>query len=207
MQITKDILDRVLGTSVSDTIPALMQQTCDAYGMGSPELVAAFLANVAVESARFKFTEESLNYSKDGLLKTFSKYFNKDTAPIYARQPQKIANRVYANRMGNGDEASGDGWKYRGRGFLQLTGKSTVEQYASDKGVSVDEAIEFLSTPEGACDSAGWYWYTHNLNDLIYDFELIVKKINGGDNGYDERLHYFHGFLDEFNAESANIVQ
>jgi putative chitinase len=152
--------------------------------------IASFLAQVAHESGGFNFTKENLNYSADGLQKVFGKYFpNADTATAYARQPEKIANKVYANRMGNGDEASGDGYKYCGRGLIQLTGKNNYTKYAAAVKKELTEAVSYLETPAGAVSSAGWFWSTNNLNDYADKDDIIgmTKRINGGTNGLDDR--------------------
>lgn len=115
MQVTKEQLQSVFGMHIADDLTEALNAAMESYGIDSVMEVSAFLAQVGHESGSFKFFKENLNYSADGLLKIFPKYFNAATAATYARNPEKIANRVYANRMGNGDEASGDGWKYRGR--------------------------------------------------------------------------------------------
>jgi putative chitinase len=124
----------------------------------------------------------------------FSKYFQTPTiAAQYARQQQKIANRVYANRMGNGDEASGDGWRYRGRGAIQLTGKNNYIGFAHDMGMSLEDAIAYLETPEGAIMSAGWFWNNNKLNAIAdkNDVTAMTKAINGGTNGLDDRARLY----------------
>jgi putative chitinase len=129
-------------------------------------------------------------------MKTFPKYFSdKDTANAYAKQPVKIANRVYANRMGNGDEASGDGFKYCGRGLIQLTGKSNYSWFAASLEISPEEASAYLETFEGAAQSACWFWESNNLNVEADagDIKKMTKKINGGYIGLDDRIkHYEH---------------
>ena len=160
--------------------------------------IASFLAQVAHESGGFNFTKENLNYSADGLQKVFGKYFpNADTATAYARQPEKIANKVYANRMGNGDEASGDGYKYCGRGLIQLTGKNNYTKYAAAVKKELTEAVSYLETPAGAVSSAGWFWSTNNLNDYADKGDIIgmTKRINGGTNGLDDRTALYNTAL------------
>jgi putative chitinase len=145
--------------------------------------IAGFLAQLAHESGGFNFVKENLNYSADGLRKTFAKYFPTDElAKAYARQPEKIANRVYANRMKNGDEASGDGFRFRGRGLIQLTGRDNYTRFAASLGISIDETIEYLETPSGAVASAGWFWDNNGLNQFCDkdDFITLTKRINGG---------------------------
>ena len=139
---------------------------------------------------------ESLNYKAASLRKVFPKYFPDDaTAAAYAGKPEKIANRVYANRMGNGPEESGDGWKFCGRGLIQLTGKDNYSRYAQSLEISLDEASEHLTTFEGCVQSAAWFWEANNLNQWADkgDMVTLTKKINGGTLGLDDRVkHYNH---------------
>jgi putative chitinase len=161
--------------------------------------VAGFLAQVAHESGDFYFVKEGLNYSAKGLMGTFEKYFpNEDIAKQYEHQPQKIASRVYANRMGNGDEASGDGYKFCGRGLIQLTGKQNYTKFAQDLNISLDDTVAYLETPNGAVSSAGWFWDNNNLNSLCDkgDFVTLTKRINGGTNGLADREHHYRIMLD-----------
>lgn len=156
--------------------------------------ICAFLAQTAHESGGFTATKENLNYSAKGLVGTFKKYFpNEEIAKQYERKPEKIANRVYANRMKNGDEASGDGFKFRGRGLIQLTGRDNYTRFASSLGKSLDETVQYLETAEGAVVSAGWFWDTNKLN--IYcdkdDFIGLTKRINGGTIGLADRKHHY----------------
>lgn len=153
--------------------------------------VAGFLAQCAHESGNFRLVEENLNYSAEGLLKIFGKYFDQVRAAEYARQPQKIASRVYANRMGNGDEASGEGYKYRGRGLIQLTGKDNYRNFGASIG-RTDEVLaapELVAQPELAALSAAWFWGSHGLNALADAQDIIgmTKRINGGTIGLDDR--------------------
>jgi putative chitinase len=139
---------------------------------------------------------ENLNYSADGLGKIFPKYFRDIDPTNYARKPEKIANRVYANRMGNGDEDSGEGWQFRGRGLIQLTGKNNYTHMAEDMGISVEECAAFLETPEGACESAAWFWHTNHINSLADkdDVVAVTKKVNGGTIGLDDRKKHTEHF-------------
>jgi putative chitinase len=182
-------------THVDHWIEAFDQLLPD-YEINTPKRVAAFIAQCAHESGGFRFLKENLNYKAESLMKTFPKYFSdKDTANAYAKQPVKIANRVYANRMGNGDEASGDGYKYCGRGLIQLTGKSNYSWFAASLEISPDEASAYLETFEGAAQSACWFWESNNLNTEADagDIKKMTKKINGGYIGLDDRIkHYEH---------------
>jgi putative chitinase len=182
-------------THVDHWIEAFDQLLPD-YEINTPKRIAAFIAQCAHESGGFKFLKENLNYKAESLMKTFPKYFSdKDTANAYAKQPVKIANRVYANRMGNGDEASGDGFKYCGRGLIQLTGKSNYSWFAASLEISPEEASAYLETFEGAAQSACWFWESNNLNVEADagDIKKMTKKINGGYIGLDDRIkHYEH---------------
>jgi putative chitinase len=169
------------------------------YDIDTPQRLAAFLAQCAHESGGFRAIKENLNYRPETLRKIFPKYFPTDElARQYASLPNKaeaIANRVYANRMGNGDEASGDGYRYCGRGLIQLTGKSNYERYAQSLEISVEEASEHLLTFEGCVQSAAWFWEANNLNQWADkgDILTLTKRINGGTIGLDDRIkHYNH---------------
>ena len=172
-----------------------MTKTAEYYDLTvNKKRLAAFLAQTAHESGGFKFIKENLNYSADGLQKIFKKYFpTPELAADYARKPEKIANRVYANRMGNGDEASGDGWKFCGRGLIQLTGKFNYTKLSEDLEMSIDETVKYLETTEGAVVSAGWFWNRNKLNDIVDkdDFVLLTKRINGGTIGLSDRQHHY----------------
>lgn len=162
--------------------------------------IAAFLAQIAHESGGFNFVIENLNYSADGLRRTFPRYFpTQELASQYARQPERIANRVYANRMKNGDEASGDGFKFRGRGLIQLTGRDNYTRFSEALGITLDETVQYLETPNGAVVSAGWFWDNNKLN--VYcdkdDFVGLTKRINGGTNGLEDRKHHYHLALEK----------
>jgi putative chitinase len=165
------------------------------YDIDTPNRVACWLGQTAHESGEYRALRENLNYSAEGLNKIFKKYFpTVDSAKPYARNPEKIANRVYANRMGNGDEASGDGWKYRGRGLIQLTGKNNYENFAMSIDTPMDETVQFLETYEGAVQSACWFWETNNLNQWAdkLDILTLTKRINGGTIGLDDRIKHIN---------------
>jgi putative chitinase len=154
----------------------------------TPLRVAHFMGQVLHESGMLRHVEENLNYSADGLLKTFGRYFDAASAKAYARKPEAIANRVYAGRMGNGDEASGDGWRYRGRGLIQLTGKDNYARLESDLGA---DTLRFpgLVSQGYAVAAAVYYWRWRNLNALADrdDVREITRKVNGGLHGLMER--------------------
>lgn len=162
--------------------------------------VSAFLAQCCHESNNFITLEENLNYSATRLIEIFPTHFsNLQEANTYDRKPIKIANRVYANRMGNGDEKSGDGWNYRGRGLIQLTGKNSYLQYSTDvfnnNSAQLDPSL--LTTTDGAVQSACWFWTKNNLNVLAdqNNINAISRKINGGDNGLQERSQLYNKIL------------
>lgn len=150
-----------------------------------------FLAQIIHESGHLKYNQENLNYSAKALRSVFGKYFPTDAlAEQYARKPEKIANRVYANRMGNGDEASGDGWLRRGRGLIQLTGTDNYK--ACSKALNIDLMKNpdlIVSNAEVCVKTACWYWSVNNLNKYadIDDIKTITKRINGGYNGLEDR--------------------
>ena len=173
-----------------------LNQILPEYEINTPERVAAFLAQCAHESGGFKFLAENLNYRAVTLRKVFPKYFpTDDLANAYAMKPAMIANRVYANRMGNGPEESGDGFRYCGRGLIQLTGKSNYSNFADSIETPVEQVTEYLQTFEGAIQSACWFWESNNLNSLadVGDIKTMTKKINGGFIGLEDRIkHYEH---------------
>jgi putative chitinase len=166
------------------------------YDINTVPRVSAFLAQTAHESGNYRAIKENLNYKAASLTKVWPRYFpNMEVANAYAQQPERIANRAYANRMGNGPEESGDGWKFCGRGLIQLTGKSNYERYAQSLEISLDEASEHLTTFEGCVQSAAWFWEANNLNQWADagDMLTLTKRINGGTLGLEDRIkHYNH---------------
>lgn len=167
------------------------------YQIDTPKRVAAFLAQCAHESGNFKFLKENLNYKAASLRKVFPKYFPDDAiAAQYANKPEKIANRVYANRMGNGPEEGGDGFRYCGRGLIQLTGKNNYTFFAGSIGIEdMEECVEYLGTFEGALQSACFFWENTKLNNEADagDIKTMTRKINGGFIGLEDRIkHYNH---------------
>jgi putative chitinase len=164
------------------------------YEINTKSRTSCFLAQCVHESAGFTALKENLNYSAEGLQKTFAKYFTAQQAAEYARKPERIANRVYANRMGNGDEASGDGYRHCGRGVIQLTGKANYENFSKAINKTVDETVVYLGTMAGALESACWFWKTNKLNTLAdaEDMKALTKKINGGYIGLEDRVKHFN---------------
>lgn len=166
------------------------------YEINSILRIAAFLAQCIHESGGFIFLTENLNYKAESLMRVWPRHFpTLEIAKSYERNPQKIANKAYANRMGNGDENSGDGWRYCGRGLIQLTGKSNYQAFADSIETPLQDISEYLQTFEGAVQSACWFWETNNLNALADKKDILglTKKINGGTIGLDDRIkHYEH---------------
>lgn len=197
--ITVELLQKICPKTKRATLERYaepLNEVAQYYDMfDNPKRVAAFLAQIAHESGGFNFVAENLNYSAKGLMTTFKKYFpNEALAKQYERKPEMIANRVYANRMNNGNEQSGDGWKFRGRGLIQLTGRANYTKFAEDLGISLDETVAYLETPAGAVSSAGWFWDNNNLNGYCDrdDFIGLTKRINGGTIGLEDRKHHYH---------------
>jgi putative chitinase len=160
----------------------------------NPARLAGFLAQTAHESGGYTAIKENLNYSAKGLRGTFGKYFpNDELANQYAKKPERIANRVYANRMSNGPEESGDGYRFCGRGLIQLTGRANYTKFAADLGMSLEDTIAYLETPNGAVASAGWFWDNNKLNQYCDsgDFVTLTKRINGGTIGLEDRKHHY----------------
>lgn len=177
-----------------------LQDAMNKYQINTPLRAAHFLAQTKHESGNFTHTTENLNYSSDRLKIIFKKYFPDDAiAQAYARQPEKIANRVYANRMGNGDEKSGDGWKYRGRGYIQLTGKNNQTKFISTCSESI--LPEQISEPKYAIRSAAWFFQKNGLNTISDEggsdatIQKVTKIINNGLNGITERIENFHAIF------------
>jgi putative chitinase len=196
MELTLDHLRQMVkNPHIQHWYEALAQLLPD-YGIDTPQRIAAFVAQCAHESGNFRFIQENLNYRWASLRKTFPKYFPTDElAQQYEKKPEKIANRIYANRMGNGDEASGDGWRYRGRGLIQLTGKDNYTFFAGSLGIEVEEAADYLATFEGAAQSACFFWEQNNINRFADagDIRGMTRAINGGYIGLEDRIkHYEH---------------
>ncbi len=194
MDINK--LNGVIPKKVLDEIPLVMNR----FKISTPLRLSHFLSQCSHESANFTVVYENLNYSKEGLMKTFPKYFPNETiASQYAKQPEKIANKVYANRMSNGNEASGDGWKYKGVGFIQITGKNNISAF--DKFVDDD----ILANPDLIATkypllSAAWFWDANKINivaDKGFDqdtLEAVRRKVNGGVIGLDDTIKKFNTY-------------
>jgi putative chitinase len=174
-----------------------ISKICPEYEINTKERLAAFIAQCAHESGNFKWLKENLNYSAEALDRVFPKYFKNAgrDAEDYHRQPEKIANVVYASRMGNGDTDSGDGWKFCGRGLIQLTGRENYTWFAASLDMDVEDVPEYLETFEGAVQSACFFWEQNNLNKWADEGDILTltKRINGGTIGLEDRKkHYAH---------------
>ena len=190
------LAEMIKGNPYIDQWYSALTEILPEYEINTPARVAAFVAQCAHESGGFRLLKENLNYKAASLRKVFPKYFPDDSiAAQYANKPEMIANRVYGNRMGNGDEASGDGYRYCGRGLIQLTGKENYSWFAASLDMAVEEVPEYLATFEGAVQSACWFWETNNLNQWADkgDILTLTKRINGGTIGLEDRVkHYNH---------------
>jgi putative chitinase len=199
-ELTKEQLKQMLPKNpYIDYWHNALAQLLHDYEINTGKRIAAFVAQCAHESGNFMVLQENLNYRWQSLRKLFPKYFPDDAiAQDYASRPNKqeaIANRIYASRMGNGPEESGDGWKFRGRGLIQLTGRHNYTWFAASLEISPEEASEYLTTFEGAAQSACWFWENNKLNQWADkgDILTLTKRINGGTIGLDDRIkHYEH---------------
>ena len=174
-----------------------MERVLPKWNINTVDRVAGFIAQTSHESAGYSVLTENLNYSAEALNKIFPKYFKRAgrDADKYHRQPEKIANVIYANRMDNGDTDSGDGWRFRGGGILQLTGRYNYTQFGKAEDKTAEEATEFVRSPIGALASACWFWDTNNINKYCdnQDITGMTKRINGGTIGLEDRKkHYAH---------------
>jgi len=206
MELTLQQLKQMLPKNpyVDHWYDALSQLFPD-YEINTPQRIASFMAQCAHESANFMALKENLNYRAETLSRIWPKYFPPDVAREYASKPNKqeaIANRAYANRMGNGDEASGDGFRFCGRGLIQLTGKQNYTWFAESIDTPVEETTEYLQTFEGAVQSACWFWETNNLNKWADagDIKTMTRIINGGYIGLEDRIKHYEHALHVFGA-------
>lgn len=199
IELTIDVLVECLPEAKRANLEKFVEglnETFEHFEINTPERMAMFIAQTAHESGNFSATQENLNYSAKGLTGTFKKYFATEAiAAPYARKPEMIANRVYGGRMGNGVESSGDGYRFRGRGVIQLTGKDNYT--ACGRALELD----LLADPDSVAQnpvavlSAGWFWNTRRLNDWADkgDVVTVTKRINGGTIGLaDRKKHYEH---------------
>jgi putative chitinase len=189
-----------LKNHVPDSVIAQLPDTMAKFEINTPLRLAHFLAQAGHESGNFRLTKENLNYSAKGLNGIFKKYFpTLESAAPYERKPEKIANKVYANRMGNGDEASGDGAKYCGRGYIQLTGKTNYQAFFTSMKLDVNSDPALVAT-QYALASAAWFLNKNGLNKLADGgatdaaVTAITKRVNGGTIGLDDRIKHFKEF-------------
>lgn len=183
---------------INPALVDVLNGTFNVWGIKTVRQQAAFIGQCGHESGNFRVIEENLNYRAATLLKLFPKTpkrpwgFTPEEAAAYERQPRKIANRIYGNRMGNRGEESGDGWRFRGSGYLQLTGHANF--YHAGKALGEDFVMDpdLVRTPKFAALTAGWFWSTHNCNELAEagDWTALTKKINGGTIGLQDRVHH-----------------
>jgi putative chitinase len=188
---------------IDPSLADAFNETFERFGILTPLQQASWIGQCGHECGNFKIMEENLNYRAATLLKLFPKTpkrawgFTPEEAAAYEKQPKKIANRIYGNRMGNRDEASGDGFRFRGSGFLQLTGHSNF--YHAGKALGEDFVMqpELVRTPKYAAQTAGWFWQTHKLNQIAdgRDFVTMTKRINGGTIGLDDRIKHINQAL------------
>lgn len=192
MMISEVTFNKIFPHAVKGVYQAISEQI-EKAGCVTKIQQTMFLAQCGHESVGFSVFTENLNYSDYALTQVFRKYFDKNTAVKYARKPEQIANRVYANRMGNGDEASGDGWKYRGRGLIQITGKKNYIAFRNWLGrdFALHELAEDLDL---AVSAAVWYWQANELASLA-SVEKVTIRINGGTNGLDDRCRLFRALM------------
>jgi len=173
---------------------AVLNAAMAEFGLSTPKRQSMFVAQVAHESAGFTRLEENLNYSSKRLLEVFGDYFTPELASIYAHHPERIANRIYANRMGNGAQWTGDGWKYRGRGLIQLTGRTNYGRAAEALGLNLVAHPDLLISPIPAARSAAWF-FTECADGLRWadasDLERCTRRINGGLHGLESRASYY----------------
>jgi putative chitinase len=189
-------LDKLKG-HIPDTVIEQIPNVIAKYEVNTPLRLAHFLAQCGHESGGFRLTQENLNYSAKGLMGIFKKYFpTQALADAYARKPEKIANKVYGNRMGNGDEASGEGFKFRGRGYIQLTGKQNYTAFDATVEDNILASPDLVSSKH-ALSSAAWFWKKNGLN-LIADsgssdeaVTKVTRRVNGGTIGLPDRIKHF----------------
>lgn len=195
--------DQLKQMHIDPSLADAFNETFERFGILTPLQQASWIGQCGHECGNFKIMEENLNYRAATLLKLFPRTpkrawgFTPEEAAAYEKQPKKIANRIYGNRMGNRDEASGDGWRFRGSGFLQLTGHSNF--YHAGKALGEDFVMnpELVRTPKYAAQTAGWFWQTHKLNQIAdgRDFVTMTKRINGGTIGLDDRIKHINQAL------------
>ena len=203
--VTVNMLRCITTPEMADKWVDALNETCERFAIDSPFRISGFLSNTAHESGGFKYVKENLNYSVASLMRVWpSRFPTVEIAQRYAMQPEKIANRAYADRMGNGDEASGDGSKFLGRGLIQLTGKNNYVAYSLACDNEALQHPEIVEQPKYAAESAGWFWDVNRLNSLAdaQDIGGMCKRINGGYNGLDDRQMKYAQIMAYFNQAS-----
>jgi putative chitinase len=188
--VTREQLEKL---HINPDLVDVFNETFDRWSIATPRQQAAFIGQCGHESGNFRVLEENLNYAADRLMKIWPKRFpTLESAQPYHRNPRKIANKVYANRMGNRDEASDDGWRFRGSGWVQLTGHDNFYHFGKAAGVDVVMKPDLVRTPQYAALSAGWFWSTHDCNRLAEasDWNRLTRKINGGIIGLADRIKH-----------------
>ena len=202
MKYTQNLLRQVMPRAPVGWLEALVEEA-PKWGIDTVIELASFAAQLAHESVEFTRLEESLNYSAERLMQVWPKRFPTiEAASLYARQPERLANFVYASRLGNGLPASGDGWTFRGRGPIQITGRQNYMHCAFDIGQPVDRQPELLLTPRIGILSACWFWRVNDID--LHDDDLEVRAetrlVNGGEHGLAQRQAYFDKLITGFNA-------
>ena len=202
--VTVDLLRCVTTPEMAEKWVDAISATCVRFDINTPLRVAGFVSQIAHESNGFRATVEDLHYRASSLMAVWpSRFPNLDVANAYAMKPEKIANRAYCDRMGNGDEASGDGWKYRGRGLIQLTGKDNYAAFAMKCDNEALTKPDLVAETDLAAESAGWFWSTRNLNNYADEgnVEGMTRRINGGTNGLDDRQARYDKLMSYFNSQ------
>lgn len=203
IDITQQQLSEMLGNPDREAIAAIwtapLNAAMRASGITTPQRQAAFLSQLLPESSEFHVTQENLNFSADTLRRLWpSRFSSPELASAYGHAPEKLGNYLYANRIGNGDEASGDGWKYRGRGLIAITGREQYTRFSKATQIDALHHPDLLLEPAGAAQAATWFWQTHGFNELAdtldgRDAELyflqICKRMSGSSTRMDQRRH------------------
>ena len=214
MELTLKQLEQMIPTNKqADEWHAALVDVLPKYGIDTPQRIAGFIAQCAHESADFRRLEENLNYSAKALRAVFGRYFGpapKRDADEYHRKPEMIANYVYMDefrkyKMGNVEE--GDGWRFRGRGLKQLTGRENYTRFAKTVGMTAEEAAEYVATPKGAVESACWFWDNADCNKYADAGDIVgmSKRINGGTIGLDDRVRRWNEALDILGGEAVDV--
>jgi len=187
---------------IPDSVLAQIPDTAAKFEINTPLRLAHFLAQCGHESGQFRVVNENLNYSSKGLLGIFKKYFpTEDKAKLYERKPEKIANVVYASRMGNGPESSGDGYKYRGRGYIQLTGKDNYTAFGKSIGENIQATPDLVATKYPLL-SAAWFFNKNGLHKMADKgatnevVTMVTKRVNGGTIGLADRIKHFKEYYE-----------